>query len=269
MIRYNIYENNLSIVQAKPENMRKENRLLWILFLVMLFIRIAVTMDYWILLILISASLSIMLLRKNGLPSKKYKILAIVFALLASIAYLGYQRDPLILIYGIFRAGIITLVSSAAVFSVMEKRGGFRLIRDEDRHSAICSIGIGVLTGAVLSVINIFISGETVSFRFSLWNILLSLNPAIYEEMACRAIFMAFCVYAASGEKMSTADSFTMYFMMCVPHTIVHGYGAAETLILCAVFGLPFALLQRKRDIASAMISHGIVDAVRFTLIGF
>lgn len=32
--------------------------------------------------------------------------------------------------------------------------------------------------------------------------------------------------------------------------------------------GLPFAILQRKRDITSAMISHGLVDAVRFTLMG-
>ena len=67
---------------------------------------------------------------------------------------------------------------------------------------------------------------------------------------------------------MNVFDLITMYFMMIVPHTVIHGYGLIPTLILCVLFGLPFALLQRKRDIASAMISHGIVDAVRFTLTG-
>lgn len=38
--------------------------------------------------------------------------------------------------------------------------------------------------------------------------------------------------------------------------------------MLGALFGLPFALLQRKRDLTSAMVSHGFVDAVRFTLFG-
>ena len=59
-----------------------------------------------------------------------------------------------------------------------------------------------------------------------------------------------------------------MYFMMFVPHTVAHGYDFITTIVLAVLFGLPFTILQRKRDIASAMISHGIVDAVRFTLIG-
>ena len=59
-----------------------------------------------------------------------------------------------------------------------------------------------------------------------------------------------------------------MWFMMCVPHTVAHGYGILETILLCILFGLPFAVLQRKRDVTSAMVSHGVVDAVRFTIFG-
>lgn len=76
---------------------------------------------------------------------------------------------------------------------------------------------------------------------------------------------MAFCVWYADG-KMNFFQKFTMYFMMCVPHAAVHGYPLPETIVLSVLFGLPFAFLQKKRDIASAMVSHGIVDAVRFTL---
>ena len=79
---------------------------------------------------------------------------------------------------------------------------------------------------------------------------------------------MAFCVYCTRDTGKNIFDIITMYFMMIVPHTVIHGYGLIPTLILCVLFGLPFALLQRKRDITTAMISHGIVDAVRFTLLG-
>ena len=78
---------------------------------------------------------------------------------------------------------------------------------------------------------------------------------------------MAFCVWYSDGE-MNLFQKITMYFMMCVPHATVHGYPLFQTAILSILFGLPFAILQKKRDITSAMISHGLVDAVRFTLLG-
>ncbi len=56
--------------------------------------------------------------------------------------------------------------------------------------------------------------------------------------------------------------------MMCFPHTVVHGYEMVSTILLCILLGLPFMILQRKRDITSAMISHGMVDAMRFMIFG-
>ena len=67
---------------------------------------------------------------------------------------------------------------------------------------------------------------------------------------------------------MKAFQKFTMYFMACVPHAAVHGYPIKETIVLCVLFGLPFTILQKKRDITSAMISHGLVDAVRFMVTG-
>lgn len=222
----------------------------------------------WLVLAVIASIIAVVLLKKNGLPTKKYIILSITFAVLATAAYLGYRRDPFILIYGL-TAGIPTLLTSLAVFGVMQKKGGYELLSHKKPYSAVVSVAISLLVGAVLSVINIVISGEEPVFQFSLWKLLVCFNPAIFEEMACRAIFMAYGIYFSANEKMKAADVFTMYFMMCVPHTVAHGYGMTETVVLCLLFGLPFAILQRKRDIASAMLSHGLVDAVRFTLLGF
>ena len=247
--------------------MKKHAWALWILFAALMFFRAASDTDTSLLLRFFVCGIACFLLGKNGMPSKKYVRLAVLLAFLSVVAYLGYQRDPLILVYGL-TSGIPALLTSLAVFSVMEKQGGYALISDRGRHPFMVSIAVSAAAGLVLSAVNIWISGEKIDPDFSPWYLLLTLNPAIFEEMAYRAIFMAYFVFFARNEKMAGAEVFTMVFMMCVPHTVIHGYGFAETLVLCLLFGLPFSLLQMKRDIASAMISHGIVDAVRFMLIG-
>ena len=250
--------------------MKKHNIVLWLCFLVLLVFRLVIkgnNAPYWLVLALIASGLSIYLLIKNKMPSKKYVIISVIFAILSMVAYLGYQQNPFILIYGL-RAGIPTLLASFAVFSVMEKNGDYKLLSHETRISPLISVLIAIASGAILSVINTLISGQEIKFQFSLLKLLICFNPAIYEEMACRAIFMAFCVYCTRDTDKNIFDIITMYFMMIVPHTVIHGYGLIPTLMLCVLFGLPFALLQRKRDITTAMISHGIVDAVRFTLLG-
>ena len=248
-------------------SMKKPYIVLWLLFLVFVAVRVMFQMPYWIVLSVETCALSIVLLRKAGMPHRKYVLISGVFAILSTAAYLGYQRNPWILLYGL-RAGVPTFVCSLAVCSVMEKRGGYALVSRKGRHPLFISILMALAVGALLSVVNFFITGKDAAFDFSLWKLFLCLNPGIYEEMACRAIFMAFCIWYSDGD-MHGFQSFTMYFMMCVPHAAVHGYPLVETMVLSVLFGLPFALMQRKRDISSAMISHGIVDAVRFTLTGF
>ena len=63
-----------------------------------------------------------------------------------------------------------------------------------------------------------------------------------------------------------------------MPHVLIHvpeafaqgGVvgGLVSTAIYVLLFGLPFALLQRKRDLLSAMVAHGTVDFIRFCLMG-
>ena len=246
--------------------MKKHDAVLWLLFVVFVAIRMTCKMPYWIVLCAETFGLAISLLVKTGMPSAQNRILAVAFAVISTVAYLGYERNPWILLYGL-RAGIPTLLCSLAVFAVMEKRDGLEILAKNEKHPVRKSIMIALVLGAVLSVINFFLSGEEACFEFSWWKVLLCLNPAIYEEMACRAIFFAFCIWHSDGEK-SIFQRFTMYFMACVPHAAVHGFPLLQTMVLCALFGLPFAILQKKRDITSAMISHGLVDAVRFMVTG-
>ena len=110
-------------------------------------------------------------------------------------------------------------------------------------------------------------SNGQIEFAITLQRLAIVLSPAIYEEIVCRAIFMAFCIYIF-GPAPTKFQIFTMWFMMTFPHTLAHHQNLMATVILCILFGLPFALLQKKRDIFSAMVSHGLVDAVRFALFG-
>ena len=244
--------------------MKKQDIILWLLFFVFLVVRILFKIQYWSVLVPITCALAIALLIQAKMPSKKYVWISVIFAILSTVAYLGFQQNPRVLLYGL-RAGIPTLLCSLAVFSVMEKCDEYALISDKGKHPVVFSILLSVAVGAVLSVIIIFISGKKPDFNFPFWNLLLCLNPAIYEEIAYRAIFMAFCVWFADGE-MNFFQKFTMYFMMCVPYAMVNGYPFVATIFLCVLFGLPFTILQKNRDITSAMISHGLVDAVRFTV---
>lgn len=152
----------------------------------------------------------------------------------------------------------------------MEKQGGIKLISTDKKLSPLISVIIAIDVAAVLSSINFFLmkNSNPTDFEISVSRLIVCLIPAIYEEIVCRAIFMAFSLYVIGEEKPTKFQTFTMWFMMCFPHTAAHGYDIVSTVILCVLFGLPFTLLQRKRDLASAMISHGLVDAVRFTVFG-
>ena len=145
------------------------------------------------------------------------------------------------------------------------------MISKKNKYSLLVSILIGMISGGLLSIINTFLgvmSGGEIAFDFSFMKLLVCLNPAIFEEMAGRAIFMAYSIYYVGSNKMNGFMWFTMYFMMIMPHSYVHGYGWFATIMLGVLFGLPFSILQRKRDIMSAMIAHGVVDWIRFCIFG-
>ena len=95
--------------------MKKHDAVLWFLFVVFVGIRITCTMPYWIVLSAETCGLAISLLVKTERPSAKHVILSVVFAVVSTVAYLGYERNPWILLYGL-RAGIPTLLCSLAFF---------------------------------------------------------------------------------------------------------------------------------------------------------
>lgn len=243
----------------------------WIIFAIYLILYITNAMTLWPVLSLWALGFAIYLLVKNKFPTKKMIIISVILSLLATV--------PLLLRQGVLNVGtviycvltfVVTLFSSFAVFSVMEKYGDFELIRRDGKWSPLYSVLIALAVGAVLGAFNIFLGRQNMQMDpgFSVIRIILPLNPGIHEEIANRAVFMAFVIYICRGQKFTKFQSFTMWIMMIVPHVLAHGYDISSSLILCVFFGLPFAILQKKRDLTSAMISHGFVDLIRFIFFG-
>ena len=251
---------------------------LWVEFAAYFFIYTIATKNFFTFTAIWSSGLAIYLLIRLKLPSVKYILISLIFGIAVSLCYLAVQMNIMVVVHQGLLAGLPTLLSSLAVFAVMEKlsdssRKPYYLIRTSGKRpfyqELLISLAIAIASAAVLAIINYFLgkSSSTVNFAITLSRLTICLSPAIFEEMACRAVFMAFCVYLF--RKPTKFQLFTMWFMMIVPHTLAHHYDLMSSLILCILFGLPFALLQRKQDLTCAMVSHGLVDAIRFCIFGF
>lgn len=251
---------------------------LWVEFAAYFFIYTIATKNFFTFTAIWSSALAIYLLIRLKLPSVKYILISLIFGIAVSLCYLAVQMKAMVVVHQGLLAGLPTLLSSLAVFAVMEKIGNengrpYYLIRTSSKRpfyqELLISLALALASAVVLAVINFFLSKKhsTENFAITWQRLTICLSPAIFEEMACRAVFMAFCVYLF--RKPTKFQLFTMWFMMIVPHTLAHHYNLLSSLLLCVIFGLPFALLQRKRDLTSAMVSHGLVDAIRFCIFGF
>jgi len=178
--------------------MKKHDVFLWILFAVLVLYRCTETIDDgWLVLAFISCVITVALLVKNKLPSKKYIVISAVMAIAATVGYLVDDNDGvIILLAGGIIAGIPTLLTSLAVFSVMEKTKAYSLLADKKWYSVLLSIVIGVVVGSLFSFVNTFVYTDMNHVWLSTWP-----APAIYEVMAFRSVFMAYCVYFSHGKK--------------------------------------------------------------------
>lgn len=261
--------------------MKKSLTAIWIMFaifVVLFYLNLVVpgtsyaTQRMWLLIDLWAVILSIILLIKLKLPSRKSIIISTVFGLLVSLSYINAGGFSLV------SSVFITVLSSMAVIRTSEVYGikYLCLIKRNGKLSIGISITLGILVGTIWGAINYFLmlSTNQPNFSINIKNFLVAISPAILEEIAMRSLFFAFCIHLLGGRIGTKVELFTCWFMMMVPHVLIHTpnefieHGVVSGIIIVclyiAIFALPFAVLQRKRDLASAMIAHGTVDAVRF-----
>ncbi len=257
--------------------------LMFVLFIIIFIVNLNVSFDIpatarmWIVIEIWSIILSIILLIRNKFPSKKKIAVSFGLSILA-VSCFFYSNN----IFAILKGFIETFLATLAVFSTFEKHkeNSLYILKTETKGILIFSIVLGILIGVIWGAINYFlmISSNNPHFEPSFASFLTALNPAIFEEIALRTLFFAFCLNSLNGKITTRRESFTCWFMMIVPHVLIHTpdsfiYGGTEsglisTLLYIIVFGLPFTMLQKKRDVTSAMIAHGSVDFIRFCFFG-
>lgn len=233
----------------------------------------------WLELSFLSLIVSVVLLVKNHFPKRKYLILSSILTLLYLISNI-FRFNVFAVIQG-----IILFLSCCASCSVFEKceENSLRWIRRKKKRDVFVSIIIGIVCGILWGGINyLLMRGSNPVVQANVFKALItSLNPAILEEVADRCVFFAFCLSMAGGELTGKFQRFTGWCMMIVPHILPHMLFSMTNSIIesvfswlmslvlyIIVFGFVFAFLQKKRDIASAMIAHGTVDWIRFCIFG-
>ncbi len=242
-----------------------------------------VTSRAWLLLEVWVFILDIILLATYKFPSKKYVYISCILGIAVMLTYIDMsvvEKDWNNL--SIFIAPVLTALSAMASFRVFEKypEKAIHIFKKNNKKSIVISILLGLAFGVVWGIINYILMNQNdeASFRFSIHCFLVSLSPAIMEEIAMRTIFYAFCASLMKDKEESQFYKFTFWFMMILPHVLVHApeayieggliSGLIVTALYVLIFGLIFAILQKKRDLASAMIAHGTVDFIRFCFFG-
>lgn len=234
----------------------------------------------WLLLKAYSIAVSCFLIVHNKILPDKNLILPIIFTALYAISNVfDFNLYYVIVTINVF-------LSACAVISTFYNVTGkeFDWVRKVKKNDWVISLILGLVVGLVWGGINYLLmkGNNDVVLSNPAKAMLFSLNPAINEEITCRTVFYALCVYCMKGIPTTRKEKFTCYFMMMIPHILPHimfdmSNGLVPELIsfmvnlvlYVVIFGSVFAILQKKRDVFSAMVAHGTVDAIRFIVFGY
>ena len=230
----------------------------------------------WLLLQAYSFLISIKLLKNYKFPKKNQLFHALIYTFIYSLSTIQYFE-----LYSLVQI-ILFFIGVCAVISTInkEKIGEIRFLKNTDLKSIIITIVIGIIVGIIFGGINylLMMNNNEINNSNLISAFFLSLNPALGEEILYRTVFY---VLVISTIKNNKKGKFLCWFMMIVPHVVPHTTDCFNNnfvsslitwpiylLLYSLIFGFIFALLQKKRDITSAMIAHGIVDFIRFYIYG-
>lgn len=229
----------------------------------------------WLLLQAYSLLISIKLLKKYKFPRNKQLLIAIIYTSIFSLSTIPY--------FGVYSIVSILqfFIGICAVISTFDnEKTNIKFFKEKTPKEIFKTIIIGIIFGLIFGAVNYMLmkNNNEINHANILDAFLLSLSPALGEEILYRTVFYALII---STVKSNNKAKFTCWFMMMIPHIIPHTavYFDANfinslitwpiyIILYAAIFGLIFTVLQKKRDITSAMIAHGIVDFIRFCIFG-
>ncbi len=210
---------------------------------------------------LLFGAISVLLLLRCGPPRPIDIAIGVVLALLAA-------PDKW------FMALFTAPAYMAAAAYMRGKKNQIPFVAKAQPLAVAASVGLGIGTGIPLGLFNLALAKalppQKIAFTFPA--LFVALRAGITEEVLFRFLFFALCVVLVKDMQLSSLQRAVILLVMTVPHTLLHfsfaQFSLTSVVVLTLLFGLPFALLQRKRDLLTAIIAHFVVDLIRFMVMG-
>ncbi len=134
---------------------------------------------------------------------------------------------------------------------------------------------LGAAVSVPLALLNVlyFSLNRRIYVRNVLYSAVFALKPAIAEEVVFRFFLLAYAYYLMHGKPNKCFQNICIYALLVVPHELLHypdmilespALGIGMSILGSAVFGLPMALLMKRKNLQMAAGLHWFIDFVRF-----
>ena len=132
---------------------------------------------------------------------------------------------------------------------------------------ALISIPLAVLNVLYFSLSRPIVVGNVVASAVFVW------KPAVAEEVVFHFFLLAYAYYLLCGKKETRFSKAYIYILMIIAREMLHypdmfirspGKAVLMCALNCVFFGLPMAVLMKKKNLQMAVGMHWFIDFVRF-----
>lgn len=198
---------------------------------------------------------------------------AVIALLLGAICLFSLFRDPRtvdIIVTSV--CVIVTFYSACRLYELAD-------IENVSIHIGIVKsiryFGLGAVISIPLAVLNVlyFSLSRQINMRNMLSSAVFALKPAIAEEVVFRFFLLSYVYYLFRGKAETRLKNVLIYILLIIPHELLHypdlfvespGWAVVMSIAGSIVFGLPMALLMKKKNLQMAIGMHWFIDFARF-----
>ena len=198
---------------------------------------------------------------------------AVIALLLGAICLFSLFRDPRTV--DIIVTSVCVIVTFYAACRLYELAD----IENVSIHIGIVKsiqyFGLGAVKSIPLAVLNVlyFSLSRQINMRNMLSSAVFALKPAIAEEVVFRFFLLSYVYYLFRGKAETRLKNVLIYILLIIPHELLHypdlfvespGWAVVMSIAGSIVFGLPMALLMKKKNLQMAIGMHWFIDFARF-----
>lgn len=174
---------------------------------------------------------------------------------------------------------IVTCVCVMAAFYAACRLFELSNVENPSMHTGIVGSIRSFVLGAVISMplaaLNVLYYSLNRQIRVSnmFSSAVFALKPAIAEEVVFRFFILSYAYYLLRGEAKKRSVNVYIYILLIIPHELLHypdlfvespGWAVVMSIVGSIVFGLPMALLMKKKNLQMAIGMHWFIDFIRF-----